>query len=208
MDPYRYFSDRRPGEEVIMLLRRHWSIIVRHFLLLIAEFFLPLIIVFVFLNFTDFVFEQENPLTIIIILVASAYYLYIWLFFFHHWIDYYLDVWVVTNQRILNIEQEGLFSRTIAELNMERVQDVTSEVKGKVATVLDFGDVHIQTAGEEKRFIFEEISKPREVASRIMALHQEAVKKTATEQRLEASEKILNKQENSPVKDQNETKSF
>lgn len=191
-----------------MLLRRHWHAIVRHFLLLVVEFFLPIIVAYAFFNLADYVFEKEDPLSIIIILAASVYYLFIWLFFFHHWIDYYLDVWVVTNQRILNIEQEGLFSRTISELNMEMIQDITSEIKGKLATFLNFGNVYVQTAGEEKRFIFEEIPNARQVSSQILTLHQKAVKNAATELRKEIKQEPQDSQVSSVSKDQNETKSF
>ena len=126
------------------------------------------------LNTRDFTWEEGSPTAVLIVLSASSYYLFIWLFFFHHWIDYYLDVWVVTDQRIVNIEQNGLFSRTIAEVNIEKIQDVTSEAKGKLATLLKFGDVHIQTAAEEKRFIFSEVPNPREVAKTITELHRAA----------------------------------
>jgi len=206
MDPYKYFPDRRPNEEVVMLLRRHWHSILRSFLLLVAEFFLPLITIFAFFSYTDFVFEKESPIGIMIILGGSAYYLFIWLFFFSHWIDYYLDVWVVTNQRILNIEQEGLFSRTISELNIEMIQDVTSEMKGKLATILNFGNVYIQTAGEQRRFIFENIPEPRQVASKIIALHQKAVKETAVQEIKDAVAKPLVAKDTISPSQKNETK--
>ncbi|PIS42146.1 MAG: hypothetical protein COT24_05000 [Candidatus Kerfeldbacteria bacterium CG08_land_8_20_14_0_20_40_16] len=181
---------------------------LRHFLLFVVEFFLPLAALFAFFYFTDFVFEKESPVGIVIILASSAYFLFIWLFFFNHWIDYYLDVWIVTNQRILNIEQEGLFSRTISELNLEMVQDATSEVKGKVATVLNFGNVYVQTAGEEKRFVFEEIPAPRQVASKIIELHQSAVKRAAVEEMKEATSKSLGEKDTISSPQKNETKTF
>lgn len=208
MDPYKYFPNRRPDEKIELLLRRHWHAFLRHFLLFIVEFFLPLIILFIIFQFTTYTFEKDNVLSIVIVLAASAYYLYIWLFFFNHWIDYYLDVWVVTNQRILNIEQKGLFFRTIAELNIEKVQDVTSEVKGKLATILNFGDVHIQTAAEQKRFIFEEIPKPREVAARIIELHQEAEEKAMAEHRTSTLTDSSKKEENFSLQNKDEARPF
>lgn len=207
MDPYKYFSQRRPDEEVVLLLRRHWHALLRHFLYFIAEIILPLIAFLVFIRFTNFALAKDNPVSILIILSASAYYLFIWLFFFNHWIDYYLDVWIVSNQRIINIEQKGLFSRTIAELNVERIQDVTSDVQGKLATVLDFGDVHIQTAGEEKRFIFEEVPKPRQVAAKIIELHQEAVKKAIAEGKM-APPASPEQKDSLSSQDKNEIKTF
>lgn len=177
MDPFKYFPNRRDNEKIVLLLRRHWHAIVRYFLVFLLEIILPIIVFIVFINFTDFTWEQGSPISVLIVLSASSYYLFIWLFFFHHWIDYYLDVWVVSDQRIINIEQKGLFSRTISELNIEKIQDVTSEVKGTLATLFKFGDVHVQTAAEEKRFIFSEIPNPRDVARTITELHREAERK-------------------------------
>ena len=177
MDQFKYFPNKRPDEEIILLLRRHWHAIVKYFLVLILEVVLPVIVFIIFTQFTEFVWEKGSPISVAVFFSASAYYLFIWLFFFHHWVEYYLDVWVVTNQRIINIEQKALFSRTVSELNIDMIQDVTSEVKGKLATILKFGDVHIQTAAEEKRFIFEQIPHPQEVATRITELHIKQKKK-------------------------------
>lgn len=172
MNPDRYLPNRRPGEEIILLLRRHWKILFEYFFLFVVQIFIPLIFFFVGVKFLEWTPQTNTPLTAVLILGASLYYLYIWLFFFHHWIDYYLDLWIVTNERIFNIEQHGLFSRIVSELSIENLQDVTSEIKGKLNTLFDVGEVHIQSAGEEKRFVFEEIPHPQQVASEIMRLHQ------------------------------------
>lgn len=102
--------------------------------------------------------------------VGTIYYFSLWLFFFTEFIDYYLDVWIVTNDRIVNIEQQGLFSRTISELDLYQIQDVTSEVSGIVKSAFNFGNVHIQTAGNVQRFVFKSIPNPHEVRKHIVDL--------------------------------------
>jgi uncharacterized membrane protein YdbT with pleckstrin-like domain len=62
--------------------------------------------------------------------------------------SYYLDVWIITTERIIDIEQHGLFHRAVSEIAVERVQNVTVETPGFLATMLGFGNVKIQTAGE------------------------------------------------------------
>ena len=103
----------------------------------------------------------------------SAYYLFIWLFFFHAFVDYYLDIWIVTDRRIVNIEQKGLFAREVSEQKLFRIQDVTSELKGIIPTFLNFGTVYIQTAAEEPRFVFKQIPDPGRVAQTIIKLVEE-----------------------------------
>ena len=103
----------------------------------------------------------------LVILFTSLFYLYIWLFAFASYVDYYLDVWIVTNQRIIDIEQKGLFSRVVAEQKIDRIQDVTSEIKGFFSTMLDYGNVYVQTAGEKERFVFKQVPAPYQVAKKI-----------------------------------------
>lgn len=174
---HKYLPDLRQDERVYFVLRRHWMAITRHFTLLVFEGVIPLGLFAYYSLVSGYGFGIDDTITILAILFTSVYYLFIWLFFFYHWIDYYLDVWVVTDQRIVNIVQSGLFSRTISELNVVQVQDVTSSVKGSMATFLNYGQVFIQTAAEKPRFVFEQIPNPRQVATEIVHLHNAAVEK-------------------------------
>lgn len=162
------FPTKRKDEKIVLFLRRHWSILFKHFLVYLLEFIIPIAIYIIYIFIIDYEIDKEGPFYIILVMGASLYYLFIGLFFFHDWLDYYLDIWIVTDQRILNIEQNGLFHRVVSEHNITMVQDVTSEVRGRVATMLDYGDVHIQTAGEEQRFIFEQVPRPRDVVTTII----------------------------------------
>jgi len=101
-------------------------------------------------------------------LFVGIYYLSIWIFFFSQFTDYYLDINIVTNDRILDINQKGLFGRSVAELDLTRVQDVHSEIKGIIPTLLNYGSVEIQTAANEENFHFEQIPHPHKVRQRIL----------------------------------------
>lgn len=80
----------------------------------------------------------------------AVYLMIICLFTFFSWMDYYLDMWIVTEKRVINIDQQGLFSREISEVPMASIQDVTIHVIGLIETLLGFGTVRIQTAGERE----------------------------------------------------------
>ena len=94
-------------------------------------------------------------------------------FFLKFWVDYYLDLWLVTNQRIINVEQRGFFSREVSVCNLSRIQDVSVEVNGPLQTLMDFGDVHVQTAGEAREFLFHQVPRPREVQEKIIELNRQ-----------------------------------
>lgn len=80
----------------------------------------------------------------------SLYMMILFLFLFLFWMDYYLDMWIITDRRIIAIEQKGLFRREVAEILLPRVQDVTIEISGIIETFLKFGTIKIQTAGERE----------------------------------------------------------
>jgi uncharacterized membrane protein YdbT with pleckstrin-like domain len=90
------------------------------------------------------------------------------------WTDYYLDIWIVTNRKLVSIDQIGLFNREISTLRMERIQDVTFSINGIVATLLNFGDIHVQTAAEEREFVMRGIAHPDRV-KRLILTHIDSV---------------------------------
>ena len=161
-----------------MFLRRHWIVLLKIVLVNIFLACFPIIIYIGLQNYTGFL-EQEAYKAFFTILV-SAFYLFVILFAFSNFVDYYLDVWIVTNERIINIEQKGLFSREISEKELGQMQDITSDVDGFFATVLNYGNVYIQTAAEKERFVFKEIPFADEVARRISNLVSEYQKLNKT----------------------------
>jgi hypothetical protein len=105
--------------------------------------------------------------------LGIIYYLAIWEFFFTEFVSYYLDLWIITNDRLIGIEQEALFARTVAELDLYKIQDITSEVKGIFPTIFNFGNVFIQTAAEEGRFHLKNVPDPHNLRRKIMDLAEE-----------------------------------
>lgn len=166
-----YFPGQRAQEEVVMQVRRHWLVLVRQVVFFIIAAFVPVAAYFLLLHTTTIFADQTSLGYLLVVMGISAYSLYILLFLFISWIDYYLDVWVVTKERIITMEQKGLFARTIAELSLDRVQDATSDVHGFFATIFRYGNIRIQTAGEKSQFVFEQVPHPYETARKIMEMH-------------------------------------
>lgn len=164
-----HLPNHLPGEKVEMIVRRDLFILFKRIVMLLFLIILPLGFFYLMLVSRQ---ELVNNQTIyaIITLATSAYYLFIWLFFFFSFVDYYLDVWIVTNRRIIDIQQKGFFSRVVAEQKLFRVQDVTSEIHGILPTIFKYGDVHIQTAGAKQRFLFQEVPEPNKVREKIISL--------------------------------------
>lgn len=162
---------RQPGEKLVLFLRRHWILLVSRWFIFAGLALIPVgFYAFIYYNY-PWILEHIFLYPLLLIL-ASSYYLFILLFFFNSFIDYYLDVWIVTDQRIINIEQRGMFNREIAEHDLDKIQDVSGIQKGFFQTLFSYGDVHVQTAGEIQRFIFRQVDNPFDVVRRINKLIQ------------------------------------
>lgn len=164
---------QEPGEKVIKVIRRDLFILLKKVVYFMALLVLPFL--FVYFLVMPRAEDSAGPLfSAISVLGASSYLLFIWLFFFFSFIDYYLDVWIITSERIIDIEQRGFFSRVISEQKLFRVQDVTSEIHGALPTIFSYGDVHIQTAGAKERFRFRQVPDPDRVRDMIIRLAEES----------------------------------
>jgi len=152
-----------PEEKIIIALRRYiiWLYIK------IASFVFLLIIPLFFYLLTG-VLEYRFSLDSALIdtfygFFLSVYYVFLWVYFFVGFLDFWLDVWVITNHKITIINQVGLFNRAVAEISIEKIQDIKVEITGFLQTTLNYGSLSIRTASEETSFIFEGIAGPENV---------------------------------------------
>ncbi len=192
------FPGQYKNEKIVLFLRRHWFILGAKVAGLIFFTLLILIAYYLVLRLMPGITESDFYPIIVVILISAG--LFIWAKFFAIWNDYYLDVWIVTTERIINIEQEGMFRRIASEQKINRVQDITTEIKGFFPTIINYGHVYVQTASTRERFIFEQVARPYEVKKIILDLHDKYLKKygdkiLAEEQR-EARAEIKNTQQN------------
>jgi len=161
-----------PGEQHVMIIRRHWFLLVRRAIVFFFLAIVPFLPLAVFPGEASSAIADRTPLGVVYVLAATVFFLFLSLYILHAWVDYDLDVWILSNRRIVNIEQRGLFSRVISELYLDKVQDITTETHGVIPTAMRFGDVHIQTAGENPRFLFDDVPNPAAIAEKIMELHR------------------------------------
>ncbi|MEX2145118.1 MAG: PH domain-containing protein [Candidatus Spechtbacterales bacterium] len=159
------------GEKIILQKRRHWYIIASESSVL---FFAAVVPALVFIWIVSALsYEVIAPVMPLIVFAFAGWFLILWIIFFIFWTNYYLDVLIVTNKRVIDIEQRGLFARDIAETSIKNIQDIKIEVIGILATLWDFGDIHIQTAGESREMAIRSIANPHEVRKKISEQHHE-----------------------------------
>ncbi|OGB74086.1 hypothetical protein A2V68_02580 [candidate division Kazan bacterium RBG_13_50_9] len=164
------FPGQRKDEKIVLDLRKHWFTLAwpttKGSLFIVLALILPSI------GKVGFYIFNSGPLAFLYLawLVFWASYIA------YEYLNWYRDRFLITNQRIINIDQRGLFARRVSELELERVQDVSHEITGVFATAINFGSVTIQSAGKE-HLVITQVAKPAELQDVIVRLV-----KAATEQ--------------------------
>ena len=141
------------GESVILEVRKHWIVFASIALVFLCAAILPLIIFSFMLVLIPSISSLDLPGndSAIFLFFYTLWLLSLWVIFFVDWTKYYLDVWYVTEKRIITINQKNIFDREISNLRFDKVQDVTIDVHGFISTMLDFGNIRVQTASEDNR---------------------------------------------------------
>ncbi len=169
------------GETYIKSIRRHWLFFASELVFYAVLAVIPLAVYAVFGETVVSVIERgailKGNTEGFLLFCYSGYLLFLWLGVCLVWTDYYLDIWIVTDQRIVDVEQNGLFNRKISEFRLDMIQDVTIKVPSLFATMFGYGDINIQTASEASKFDFRGVAHPEAMRTLIMNLHHKAVEK-------------------------------
>lgn len=156
------------NEKILIVVRRHPIVLVLELFEMVVAAFLP-IGIFVVLQSMDSV-ANSDPYRQLLILGGVIYYFFIWLISFFMWVDYILDMGIITERRVINIEQRALFNREVSEYFLHNIQDVTVKKIGIMPTFFDYGDLVFSTHGAQT-FTLYDVLEPEKIRRRIMELY-------------------------------------
>jgi hypothetical protein len=165
------FEGMHEHEQVLMLLREHWFVLYTRLAGVIIAAFLP-VIVFPIAG----IYATKYGLFGLFFFAVCLYYLLLWYTAFYILTMYSLNTMIVTTDRIINSTQNGFFDRNVSEVSLARIQDATFMMIGPIATFLKYGNIEVQSAGEQEKFIFKNIPDPEHVKEEIMRLSSQAHK--------------------------------
>lgn len=169
------FPGQKPGEQIRLLVRKHWIIDVRifaiFFVLAVAPITIIIIIPFLLGN------VEFNDAFLLSALGVLVYMLLMLLVTYVKWLNEELDLIIVTNERVVSHDQINLFHRQISETNISQVQDVKGVEHGLLGHLLDYGKLSIQTAAKDIVFCIDHIDKPYDCARVILDLRDKYIDK-------------------------------
>jgi membrane protein YdbS with pleckstrin-like domain len=169
-----YPEQTSAAEPVVHFARSHWVVFGSWALVLAIMALTPLVVGLALggsVDWSTLSLELRTFLT----LAVSAYYLFTLAVFLATWIDFYLDAAIITEKRLVDVRQNGLFNHRVSEQSLLRVQDVSVRVRGPLQTFFQFGTVYVETAGEAPNFTMHNLPHPHQVANLILELHNRMV---------------------------------
>ena len=126
------FVGQQDGEEIQLVLRRHHSVMARGLVmagLVLAISAAPLLVWK--LQWLWLVFLAGLLLAVIIA--------------FNTWIKWYYGVYIVTNRRVRQQIQRGLFHKTTIDVYLDKVQNISYNISGLKGSLLGYGTILLRT---------------------------------------------------------------
>jgi membrane protein YdbS with pleckstrin-like domain len=155
------FQGQRSGEEVVVLVNQHTWVLMP-----VALVWLLLLVV-TGLSFWYFGASRVTSVVVAAVVIFGI------LYSVYQWYLWQYSNYLVTNQRVIKIDQNSLFNRLISEAEINRIQEISTEVSGPIHTMLNFGTVKIQTASTTGRIDLEDVPDPYNIQQEIVRIQRQ-----------------------------------
>lgn len=158
-------SNQQSGEQILLFVRRHFATNILWITVSIIALFIPPIFFLFWL--TQGIFGFSIPLVFTIILIA-LYYLIVLGFAFYSFIDWFYNIGIITQKRLIDIDFIHLSYIDVAATTIRELEDASFIQKGFWPSYFDYGNVIARTvAGHEETFVFEKVPRPEKIVDMI-----------------------------------------
>lgn len=144
------------GEVLVLLCRRHWVYLWP----LLALYGLIALVAAGLAVVVTRMLDLEGTARAAALGLAGAWVLYWLVRAYVAWFRYRHDQWVITNQRLIDSQRRHWFHKEVASADLVDVQDTSVERHGLLETMLNYGDLVCQTAGQQLNFVLSGIPDP------------------------------------------------
>ena len=165
--PQKYFDDQFDDEEVLLVFRKH-PIVMRKGLIYGMGFWIVGPVYTLILTYT----KPDNPpsmaffgLSLLVSVLIGS------IIFAPSYMSWYFSVFVVTNQRLMQITQKGFFHRSVVDMGLSQIQMVNYEISGLQETLLGFGTIMMQTFVGD--LVIHEVHHPAKIQKKIIEILRE-----------------------------------
>jgi len=142
------FEDKRPDEKITVTIKRHPIVLLKGLLMVLVV--LGVMITVAYYYKLSMITFWDILIGLLIIAGILYYNLYLW----------YNDLYVLTDQRLIDVDQHSLFSRSVTSTALDQIQEVKVDIKGPLESILGYGKVMIHTSGPHENLVLEVTPKP------------------------------------------------
>lgn len=149
------FETQEEKEKIILLLRKHWVTQIKWMLTVVFMVFIPISLIWI--PILDFMPQNFRFMALMI------WYLLILALIYEKFITWFFHVFIITDERVIDVDFYNLLYKEVSDTKIDNVEDVTYRQGGVLRSMLNYGDIEIQTAGEKQEFKIENAPEPQRV---------------------------------------------
>jgi hypothetical protein len=133
--PHKYFADQMDDEEVQYVFRKHPVVMRKGLIIGMLIILLSVVPVAIKPTLGFGWFFGSLGIGMVVALV----------FFTPSWISWYYSIFILSDQRLIQITQKGLFNKAVVDMQLSQIQMVNYQIAGLQETMLGFGTLVMQT---------------------------------------------------------------
>ncbi len=155
----KYFDDQFDDEEVLYVFKKHPVVMRKGLILFMLMLLLGTVPGLVKPEYSYFFGGLAAGLVLAIIAIMPA------------WITWNFSVFIMTDQRFIQVSQKGLFHKSVVDIDLKQIQMVNYEVAGMQESLLGFGTIMMQTLVGD--LVIHDIHHPAKTQKKIITILRE-----------------------------------
>jgi len=155
----KYFADQFDDEEVLYVFRKHPVVMRKGLIFGMLAILLGTIPALFDPRYSVYFIGLAGGLVLGLLVYLPS------------WISWHFSVFIVTDQRLIQITQKGMFSRSVVDMSLDHIKMVNYQVAGFQETVLGFGTIMMQTQVGD--LIVHEIPHPAKIQKKLLEILRE-----------------------------------
>ena len=133
------FPGQKNKEKLVTILRKHPIVLMKKVIKFLLVFFLSIVLFLVANSYLSSYGNIINIVALALLIISLSYAFFVWMTWFY-------DLYILTEERVIEIDQKSLFDREVKEIGLDKVQDVTYNISGFLSTIFDVGTVKVHSA--------------------------------------------------------------
>ncbi len=154
--PKKYFEDQMDGEGLLYMFRKHPVVMRRGLIYAMLAILIGTIPAYI------------KPEYSYLIGGLIGGFILAGLVFMPWWITWNYSVYLVTDQRLIQITQKGFWNKSVVDIGLNQIQMVNYEISGLEQTLLGFGTINIQTFVGD--LVIHDIHNPAKTQKKLLAI--------------------------------------